>query len=142
MITNAPLEKISVAEAEVLYGSRWQIELIFKLWKQDMKLEVSRSQNPWRILCERYIKLLVALIQHWIVLTSPIWQAPEKSLVKAYKIISDHARCLAHAFDCEMRLATQLKQLTAILSSVARQARRKKSPNTWQKLLFVTTGWA
>jgi len=34
LVTNAPATLISVAEALVLYRARWQIELLFKLWKQ------------------------------------------------------------------------------------------------------------
>jgi len=59
LITTAPAYKLSFDEALVLYGARWQIELLFKLWKSHAKLDTSRSCNPWRILTEIYIKLLV-----------------------------------------------------------------------------------
>src|SRR4051812_30630081 len=75
----------------------WQIELIFKLWKQHMQIDHSVSQNPYRVLCELYIKLMAALVQHWIVLASPCWQLPNKSLVKANKVIAAHALCIAGA---------------------------------------------
>ena len=32
-VTNIPVEHLSVLEAVVLAGVRWQIELLFKLWK-------------------------------------------------------------------------------------------------------------
>jgi len=32
-VTNIPMEQWSVLEAVVLAGVRWQIELLFKLWK-------------------------------------------------------------------------------------------------------------
>ena len=70
-ITNE--KQMSQDEAAVLYGSRWQIELIFKLWKQHMKIDESVSKNPERMLCEMYIKLMAALVQHWIVISSPCW---------------------------------------------------------------------
>jgi IS4 transposase len=59
LITTAPEAKLSFDEALVLYGARWQIELLFKLWKSHAKLETSIRCHPWRILTEIYIKLLV-----------------------------------------------------------------------------------
>ena len=36
--------------------ARWQIELLFKLWKQDALVDEWRSTKPWRILAEVYAK--------------------------------------------------------------------------------------
>ena len=63
-ITNVEEEKLSIKECLILYRVRWQIELLFKLWKSQCKLVDSRSENPHRILCEIYIKLLIVLVQH------------------------------------------------------------------------------
>ena len=142
LMTNAPIDKMSLEEALVLYGSRWQIELTFKLWKQHMKIDQSVSQNPWRILCELYIKLMAALVQHWMVLSSACWQRPDKSLVKAYKVISSQAACLSSAFDCLPQLAAVLEQVGEILSAICRQNHRKKNANTWKKLARGVAGWA
>jgi hypothetical protein len=68
LVTTAPFYKLSFDEALVLYGARWQIELLFKLWKSYAKLETSIRCHPWRILTEIYIKLLACLVQHWIIL--------------------------------------------------------------------------
>lgn len=142
LITNAPPDKITLDEALVLYGSRWQVELTFKLWKQHMKIDQSVSQNPWRILCELYIKLMAALVQHWIVLSSPCWQQPDKSLVKAYKVISSQASCLSSVFDCLQQLTSVLEKLGRALSTICRQNSRKKNLNTWKKLALKSPRWA
>ena len=55
---NIPYEKLSLKEAFVLMRTRWQIELIFKLWKSCGFIDEWRTQNPWRILCEVYAKLI------------------------------------------------------------------------------------
>lgn len=45
---------------------RWQIELLFKLWKNEGHIDSWRSEKPWRIPCELYAKLIAMVIQHWI----------------------------------------------------------------------------
>jgi len=49
---NVPYEKLSLKEAFVLMRTRWQIELIFKLWKSCGFIDEWRTKNPWRILCD------------------------------------------------------------------------------------------
>ena len=70
LITNVPPEQLSLEEALVLMRARWQIELLFKLWKSHGKIDEWRSAKPWRILCEVYAKLIAMVIQHWVLLVS------------------------------------------------------------------------
>jgi hypothetical protein len=76
---NIPHEMLSLEEGFILMHARWQIELIFKLWKSHGSIDEWRTENPWRILCEVYAKLLVMLIQHWILLAG-CWEYPDRSL--------------------------------------------------------------
>ena len=92
-VTHVEPEKLSIKECLILYRVRWQIELLFKLWKNHCKLANSRSEHPHRILSEIYIKLLVVLIQHWIILTG-LWV--ERSLVKGVQMIREQSAHLAH----------------------------------------------
>ena len=80
----------------VLARVRWQIELMFKLWKSYGYIDQWRSEKPWRILCEVYAKLIAMIIQHWILLTGG-WHYPKKSLVKASKVVVKHAFSIASA---------------------------------------------
>ena len=70
---------LCVEEALVLARARWQIELLFKLWKQHGQIDEWRTTNPFRVLCELYAKLIAMVIQHWILLVS-CWNYPDKSL--------------------------------------------------------------
>jgi hypothetical protein len=69
-VTNLPAERLTLAEAMVLGRCRWQIELLFKLWKSEGRIDESRSTKPWSVLCEVYAKLLGMVVQHWVLLTS------------------------------------------------------------------------
>ncbi|MEJ2747715.1 MAG: IS4 family transposase, partial [Anaerolineae bacterium] len=75
-VTNVPIEQLAPAEMIVLARLRWQIELLFKLWKSQGGIDKSRSDKPWRILCELYAKLIGMIIQHWSFLLGN-WQFPD-----------------------------------------------------------------
>src|SRR6185437_17150001 len=78
-VTSLPAERLSLPEALALYRLRWQIELLFKLWKSHGAIDRSRSAQPWRVLCEVYAKLLAMVVQHWLLLVS-CWGLANKSL--------------------------------------------------------------
>ncbi len=82
LVTNACVAMLSLSEAMVLLRVRWQIELLFKLWKSHGQIDEWQSQKPYRILCEVYAKLIVVLIQHWLILMGT-WQIASRSFQKA-----------------------------------------------------------
>lgn len=133
---NIPDETLSLDEAFVLMRTRWQIELIFKLWKSHGCIDEWRSENPWRILCEVYAKLIAMLIQHWILLAG-CWRYPDRSVFKAVKTIQKHTMNLACAFASGRpdRLYEALETIKRCLSVGCRINKKKKDPSTYQLLL-------
>ena len=89
-ITNVPRRLLSLAEALVLMRIRWQIELLFKLWKSHGQVDEWRTTNPARILCEVYAKLIGLVFQQWILAASS-WADPERSLFKAATMVMSAA---------------------------------------------------
>ena len=133
-LTNAPATLLALAEVLVLARVRWQIELLFKLWKDHGRIDEWRSQKPWRILCEVYAKLLAMLVQHWLFLVSN-WACPARSLRKAAQTVQKHALHLASAFGCREQLEAGITVIQRCLSFGCRLNRRKGNPNTYQLLL-------
>jgi len=133
-VTNVPLSQLSLPEALVLGRARWQIELLFKLWKSHGQLDASRSAQPWRVLCELYATLIAMLIQHWTLLLG-CWADPRRSLVKAAQVVRQHARLLALAVPHPRRLPQALRTLCACLAVGGRLNPRRAKPNTYQRLL-------
>lgn len=138
-VTNVPPEMLSFAEIFVVVRVRWQIELLFKLWKSHNLIDQSRSQKPWRQLCEIYAKLIGVIIQHWILLVG-CWHFPNRSLFKAAQTIQKHAWYLASVFTCSISLARALTSIQHCLAAGCRINKRKKIPHTYQLLLALDDG--
>ncbi len=138
-ITNIDAERLTVKEAFVLARVRWQIELMFKLFKSHGQIDASRSEKPWRILCEVYAKLIAMIIQHWILLVGG-WRYPEYSLQKAAKVVAKYALAIAAAFASPSfeRLIDILEDVTRTLANGCRLSSGKSKPSTFQRLLEVT----
>jgi hypothetical protein len=137
VITNAPAEVIAVEAALVLGRVRWQIELLFKLWKSHGQIDESRSTKPWRILCDVYAKLLAMLVQHWVALID-LWGYPDRSLVKAAHTVQKYALQLVTGLWSHERTVDSLAIIARCLTAGCRMNRRKQQPNTYQLLLAVT----
>jgi hypothetical protein len=136
LVTNLPNDKLSLSEAMVLVRVRWQIELLFKLWKSHGKVDQWRTENPWRILCETYAKLTAMIIQHWLFLVG-CWLYPNRSLVKAAQIVRSYAPMLASALVGLIDFAVPIEQIQRCLAAGARLNPRRKQPNTYQLLLSL-----
>jgi hypothetical protein len=136
-ITNAPEELLSLKEALVLIKVRWQIEKLFNLWKTYGKIDKSRSLKPFRILCELYAKMLVMIIQHWIVLTSS-WSLPDRSLIKAFQTIKKYALVLAISLNSFTQLCRAIGHIGQCLLSGCKINKRKKKPATFQLLISLS----
>ncbi len=140
LVTNAAQEKLCADEALICYGARWQIELLFKLWKSHAKISQSRSNKPWRRLCEIYCKLLGAVIQHWISLAGT-WNNPRRSLLKAAHVVTEYAKIIALALSGKGSLLNALHTVTAAMQLGCNQNSRRKQPNTWLTLLLYLLPW-
>jgi hypothetical protein len=134
LVTNVEAEKLSRDEVLVMARLRWQIELIFKLWKSQGQIDEWRSKKPWRILCEVYAKLLGMLIQHWVLVVSG-WSCAERSLFKAGKVVQMLALYLATAIESVRGMSKVIKLIEKSIAGRCRVDKRKKAPSSFQLLL-------
>jgi hypothetical protein len=139
LVTNAAPDQLSRAEASCLYRARWQIELLFKRWKQDGQLAAWRSAHPQRILSEVYAKLIGVILQQRLLWLSD-WSIPQKSLRRAGGAIRDHIRAIAAGFDTAAVLRQALVQLARCLRAATNINRSRQRPLTAYSLLAVAEG--
>jgi hypothetical protein len=136
MVTNAPQDLLPVSHALFLYRSRWQIELLFKLWKQHGSLDEWRTAHPQRIQTELFAKLLMLLVQHWL-LVDTCWQWADRSLAKAVNTLQRYIVLLAKAFFSLTALTDVLDNIANALRS-CRLSKRSQRPSFFQLLEALT----
>ena len=133
-ITNCPPELLSWKEVVVLYRARWQIELLFKLWKSHNRLaERDTEAAPQRQMAVLYAKLIGVLVQHWILLTAT-WSDGKRSLRKAAVIVRDWIVLISDALNDRRRLHHLLYRLQNAIAETARVTSRRKHPSLFQLL--------
>jgi Transposase DDE domain len=139
LVTNLPRKLMSVTEAIALYRLRWQIELVFKLWKSQGGLTHWRGKDPWRILCEIYGKLIAMIVQHWTLVVGG-WSRTDRSPTKAARVLAALALSMAHAFASTSRLRAVLAHAAQMIQTACRMERRRKSPNANDMILSLCRG--
>jgi len=141
LLTTASADLLSLSEAQVVLRLRWQIDLVFKLWKQHGHLDCWRSQNPERIQCEIYAKLIGLLLQHWVLIVG-CWQEPHRSVLKAAKAVQSRAILLVIALGGGMLLLEAVRRMQAATRRGSRLNTRRGAPNTSQMLMTGINIWA
>ena len=138
VVTNLSTARLTFEQAFMLLRLRWQIELLFKLWKQHAHLETSRSRQPHRIMCEIYAKLLGLVIQHALLLVT-CWDVPNQSLVKLAQTVRKSAFLLAFAVWTDTaHFHAILAALRFVLRSGCRLDTRQAQPSHFQQLLSLS----
>lgn len=133
-VSNCPPELLTWKEVVVLYRARWQIELLFKLWKSHNRLaQREMTASPERQMAVLYAKLIGVIVQHWMLLTAT-WNDSRRSLRKAAIILRDWVILFSEALDHRQRLCGLLRRMAEALAESARITRRRKHPSLFQLL--------
>lgn len=134
-ITNVPADWLTVEQILLIYTLRWQIELLFKLWKSRAHLDQIGSYRPARVLCQFYARFIALVLFHWLV--APIHGLhKELSLPKAFALLQHHIGKLIQAIGNHWRGLTNIwVRIEEDFQRLGMKDKRKKSPSTYQLLL-------
>jgi Transposase DDE domain len=133
VLTNVEGQVLGARQVVALMRLRWQIELFWKLCKQDSKIDTWRSGKPQRILTELYAKLLGLLLEHWITIQG-CWADPRRSLCKARQVMQWTVSWLVLAIRGEVSWEVILSRMCAAMGSNCWTDRRRHPPSTFQQL--------
>jgi hypothetical protein len=94
-VTNASGEMLTSRAIPLFYKVRWQVELIFKIWKSTFGIHITRKMKIERFLCLLYSKLLLIMINWEIILVfrNNIYATTNRylSIDKCFKTLKDNA---------------------------------------------------
>jgi len=136
-ITNVPADWLSPQQVMLVYRVRWQVELIFKLWKSQAHLDKIGPYHLERVLCQFYARLLGLILFHWQVAPCRATHCPEISLPKALAIFQRFALPFVAVMRQHGRgLARILERIEDDFRCFALKTTRRKSPSTLQLLIL------
>jgi Transposase DDE domain len=132
LVTNAPRELISVSEGWELRRVRWQIELVFRVFKSEGGIDKTQARSRERVLSELYAKLLAMVVLRWVLLAAG-YQQLRHSGQPAARRVQQRAGALLRALGNALELVAQIQGLAQQLKSCRIQKRHKK-PSTLDRL--------
>jgi hypothetical protein len=140
-ITNAPATMLTLKQAVVLYTARWQIELMFKLWKSECAVDRVAGRCRERILSELYAKLIGVVVMQF--LWAPYRDGErELSAVKVFRIIRHYVPQVIQSIGNLDHLTQILERIVARFAKYGAKDKRQKRLSTYQKLEQVAVALA
>ena len=137
-ITNVPSDWLSPQQISLIYRVRWQVELVFKLWKSQACLDGVGYYGLARVLCQFYARLLGLILFHWSVAPYRSIPSGEISLPKAFAVFQRFALRFMDVMRLHARgLAQLLQRLADDFQRFALKTIRQKSPSTLQLLIRI-----
>jgi len=137
-VTNAPDTMITIKQAYDFYRIRWQIELIFKLWKSYCGLNHILAWRKERVLTELYAKLIGIVIVHFLLaplrIPDEIWSEREVSNVRFKKVLERFARLFKLYLSDAIALAKTLDDFILHVERFSLKQKRRQQPNAYSQL--------
>ena len=134
-VTNTTPTQLSLEQITTFYRVRWQIELIFKLWKSQAKLAEVGDYRPERVLCQLFARLIGLIIFHWIIAPWRVTGDRELSMTKAFNSLQRQITRLLDSIALGWQTTpTILARTTQAFLKHGLKDKRRKKPSTFQRL--------
>lgn len=134
-VTNLEETKWDVYQLIKLYKIRWQIEIIFKVWKSVLKIGEVKKMKTDRLLCLLYAQLIWAIINMRIFQSfkNYFWNrcAIEISEIKTYKIMRNFQDQLIQAICSNRKILYEkfFNNVFKVIKRLGKKQYKKGNPN-------------
>lgn len=138
MITNVPSDILDPESIRKVYSLRWQIELLFKVWKSQATINEFTTRNIHRFECQLYGKLI------WIVLNLYIFNWLQQrvlshrnqmcSVWKYFKLILNLSDRLREVIKTPRKIIVLMDEMAEIAPKIL-QLEKKKNKDSLNQLI-------
>lgn len=137
LLTNARPQQLPTTTVGAVYSVRWQVELVFKLFKSDAHLETTLAREPHRAAGEFYAKLIALVLFNRV---SGLVAQIAGATISPTKLWR-RMRHDPHDWLCVLGQgpATAVSHVLHGLTRYAKTASPKKSTSTYQRLQRAAT---
>ncbi|MBE3138324.1 MAG: IS4 family transposase [Actinobacteria bacterium] len=140
-ITNVPKKVLPDKVISSLYRMRWQIELIFKIWKSVFGIHQTRKMKYQRWLCLLYFKLLMMIVNWNIIMTQRNylyrWKGKMLSLNKCFKTLFDNTYRLRETLRLGKKGIIKFIQWIDRILNENHWLERKKNTHGLEKIFYI-----
>lgn len=140
-VTNVPAKLLNFDQVILFYHIRWQIELLFKLWKSYAGLNIIHSFRRERVLTELFAKLIGCVLFQFIINPARIpdddWDERELSFFKAHRVLSRQASKFLFVLSHPDKCFLFLQHLFSLFLRFALKQKRILEPSTCQRLIYA-----
>lgn len=141
-ITNTNTDILSAERVHHIYSLRWQIELMFKIWKSIFKINNVKKLKIERFKCFLYGRLIALLLSSIIVFTGKNILDMEKSIeiseIKSFGIVSEYFPIVrVDFFKGELAIIRLLNRIIFSIKKLGIKSNRKGRKSVKEILDFI-----
>lgn len=125
IITNIPEDDLPDGQVYLLYKTRWQVELVFKVWKSTFGVNKIHPMNYNRLMCLLYAKLILILINNQII------NLMANKFYKMTKKLLSTMKCMKTLLIYFQKTRETLKLKTTAIPDLMQNVARQLSANHW-----------
>jgi hypothetical protein len=141
-ISNVPLKMIDGEDIAKIYKIRWQIELVFKIWKSIFGLDNITPMKYERLMCTLYARLLLVMInwETFMIQRGLLFKKTGKllSIIKCFNTLKENSTRLRYILANGGKGIRQWIKWTADIFESKHWLERKKNKLGLEEILCLT----
>jgi len=141
IITNLSIETIPKEAVLALYHMRWQIELVFKIWKSTFGIHKIGKMKFYRWLSILYAKLIIIAIYWQSIMRCRSYLYKQKgrllSVDKSFKTLKTHSNKLVQAIKEGSKALTQFETWVISILSSKHWLEKKKNKLNFEQIIYL-----